>query len=255
MRMIDLKNQRGADFRIGDVTTSRANFTRDVQEQIVSNYLDPFGYNHQGRARELYSSRAGNDRPQDTTQSNSNAVTVNRSELERLQNMERLIQSGQYNPGGTSPQSYNERVQQAPAQVAAPQSAVADTIDQNEDPIEKLMREFNQSQNQTPAPQPGQDLGYQNEQPSQPQKSGYQQAVEKEALLKGYNPNEVAEFVKSISPSEFVMLYESYKQSSQQPQQPPQQRRPSPNIAEAPSPSAVSTCYNMPRGRQQHPFF
>ena len=73
--------------------------------------------------------------------------------------------------------------------------------------------------------------------------------------LKGYNPNEVAEFVKGISPSEFVMLYESYKQSSQQPQQPPQQRRPSPNIAEAPSPSAVSTHYNMPRGRQQHPFF
>lgn len=239
--MVDLTKQFGNNLSYGgNVAIPTSEFTRETQQRIVNNYFNPSA--NGGAYEDVLRSMAGkNEQP--AVQQNTNTVTVDNSELERLKRIEQLVSSGQYQPFNNASGMQNTVQNQTNENQQSTNPAT-----ESEDPIAKFMREFNKPEQTVQAPHQNQE---------QDQQAAIINELSREATLKGYNPQEVIQFASQLTPQDLVTIFDAMKQAQAQPQVQPQvQAQPQApiNLSEMPAPNTIQTSY-IPSGSSNNPFF
>lgn len=254
--MSDLRNQQGSDFRntapqygtsIGMPTSA---FTREMQEDIVNGYFNgtSSAYNKvYGEAIAQY------DVPLDN--SNQSLSVNEKEELERLRNMQRMIQSGQYDLSNGMNQQQGPNVQTQPQYAGATQPQAAPATEEI-DPLTKFLKEIGadgtDTQESPVQPQPA-TLP---QQPTQQQSNDdfIMQEIVREAVSNGVDPTQVLGFAQSLTPRDIVTLYRSIE-STRTGQQQRQPATPPINLSEMPKQAYAKPSGYVPQQNTRHPVF
>ena len=242
------------------LTIPTKDFTPDVQSAIIDSYFNQGGGGvYAGAASQLMEpqqQQAYAPQQQAPTQEFAN------SEIEELRNIKRMIDSNPdllkvYARTQMGQPQPNAQYVQSPA--VGSEAAATNNQPQNErtDPWASLFMD-DTTKNETPAVKPEQ------QQQSTPNGTNdFVAGIIEESVKNGFNHQEVAEFVGSLKPNDFVMLYKAIREQQTQSQpssnseasvQQHQFQQPV-NLAEASKPQSIRTLASPVYGGQRNSYW